>query len=83
MFADAPSFLEAYQTELPGVLILDLDMPGMSGLERQRGLKERGVVLPVIFLSGHANVTNAVKAVKEARSTSSRSHSTTGEWWRS
>lgn len=65
VYPDALSFLAAYRTGLPGVLILDLNMPGMSGLDLQQYLKERGVLLPVIFLSGGADVTNAVKAVRE------------------
>ncbi len=65
VFADARSFLEGYRTELPGVLVLDLNMPGMGGLDLQRYLKEHGVLLPVIFVSGRADVSNAVTAVKE------------------
>ena len=47
------------------VVLLDLNMPGMSGLDLQKCLKERGVELPVIFLSGRADVPKAVHAVKE------------------
>jgi FixJ family two-component response regulator len=64
-FPDAASFLQAYRPEMPGVLVLDLNMPGMSGLDLQRNLKEQGVLLPVIFLSGAADVSKAVAAVKE------------------
>jgi len=45
--------------------VLDLNMPGMNGLELQRYLNEQGVALPVIFLSGRADVPKAVRAVKE------------------
>ena len=48
----------------PGCLILDVRMPVMSGLELQRVLNERNVQLPVIFLTGHADVTIAVQAMK-------------------
>jgi FixJ family two-component response regulator len=48
----------------PGCLILDVRMPLMSGLELQRTLNERKIQLPVIFLSGHADVTIAVQAMK-------------------
>ena len=65
VFPDARSFLDAYRSEYPGCLVLDLNMPGMSGLDLQRHLNEQGVFLPIIFLSGQADVPNAVRAVKE------------------
>ncbi|HXN15390.1 MAG TPA: response regulator [Usitatibacter sp.] len=65
VFADAQSFLEVYRPGAGGCLILDLHMPGMSGLDLQQTLKQQGVLLPVIFLSGGADVPQAVKAVKE------------------
>ena len=65
VFPDARSFLKVYRPEIPGCLVLDLHMPGMSGLDLQQYLKEHGVVLPVIFLSGRADVPKAVQAVKE------------------
>jgi RNA polymerase sigma factor (sigma-70 family) len=65
LFADARSFLRSYKAEMPGCLVVDLNMPGMSGLELQQYLKEHGVSLPVLFLSGRADVPKAVKAVKE------------------
>ena len=64
-FPDARSFLKAYDADDPGVLILDLHMPGMSGLDLQQSLKAQGVLLPVIFLSGGADIPRAVKAVRE------------------
>jgi FixJ family two-component response regulator len=63
-FSNARSFLKAYRPEAPGCLILDLYMPGMSGLELQEYLKESGIEMPVIFLSGRADVPKAVHAVK-------------------
>lgn len=65
VFPDARSFLKSYKPEMPGCLVVDLNMPGMSGLDLQQYLKERGVSLPVLFLSGRADVPKAVKAVKE------------------
>jgi FixJ family two-component response regulator len=65
VFPDAPSFLAAYSSECPGCLVLDLNMPGMSGLDLQQALKEQGVLLPVIFLSGRADIPKAVQAVRE------------------
>jgi len=64
-FPDARSFLEAYDTERPGCLVLDLNMPGMNGLDLQQYLKEQGVLLPVIFLSAGADIPKAVRAVRE------------------
>jgi FixJ family two-component response regulator len=63
-FPDARSFLKSYRADAPGCLILDLRMPGMSGLDLQAMLKAQGAHLPVIFLSGRADVAAAVQAVK-------------------
>ncbi len=65
VFPDASSFLAAYRPDCPGCLVLDLNMPGMSGLDLQQYLKEQGVSLPVIFLSGRADIPKAVQAVRE------------------
>ena len=65
VFPDAHSFVEAYRAERPGCLVLDLNMPGMSGLALQQYLNEHGVLLPVIFLSGRADIPKAVQAVRE------------------
>jgi RNA polymerase sigma factor (sigma-70 family) len=64
-FPDARAFLDAYRAEHPGCLVLDLNMPGMSGLDLQQYLKEQGVRLPVIFISGRADIPKAVRAVRE------------------
>ncbi len=63
-FADARSFLAVYRPELPGCLLLDLNLPDMNGLDLQAYLNENGVLLPVIFMSGRADVPKAVRAVK-------------------
>ena len=65
LFPDARSFLKGYRAGCPGCLVVDLDMPGMSGLDLQRYMKDNGVELPVIFLSGRADVPKAVRAVRE------------------
>ena len=65
VFADAAGFLAAYRGDRPGCLVLDLNLPGMSGLDLQQYLKGQGVLLPVIFLSGRADVPKAVQAVRE------------------
>jgi len=64
-FGDAREFLAAYGKDQPGCLVLDLHMPGMDGLELQQSLKSQGVLIPVIFLSGGADVPRAVRAVRE------------------
>jgi len=64
-FADPRAFLEGHARGGRGCLILDLDMPGMSGLDLQQNLTAAGVALPVIFLSGRADVPHAVRAVKQ------------------
>ncbi len=63
-YATAQEFLAAYQAGSPGCLLLDIRMPGMSGLELQAELKRRKVDLPVIILTGHGDVKVAVHAMK-------------------
>lgn len=57
-------YLAQRPSESPHCLVLDVRMPGMSGLEFQRRLKESGEEVPIIFLSGHADVPAAVSAMK-------------------
>lgn len=64
-FALASEFLEAYRPEQPGCLILDVRMPGMSGLELQQQLNVRGATIPVIFITGHGDVPMAVEAMQQ------------------
>lgn len=64
-YPSAQAFLQAYDPSRSGCLLLDLRMPGMSGLELQRTLKERGVTLPVIIVTGHGDVPVAVQAFKD------------------
>lgn len=63
-FANAQQFLKSYQPDSPGCLIVDLYMPGMSGLELQNHLIEHDIGIPVIFLSAGADISKAVSAVK-------------------
>ncbi len=63
-YASAQDFLDAYRPGRPGCLLLDVRMPGMSGLELQRELAERAIALQVVILTGHGNVPVAVQAMK-------------------
>lgn len=63
-FSSADAFLQGYGADRPGCLILDIRMPGMSGLELQSVLREQGFRLPLIIISGHADVPMAVRALK-------------------
>ena len=63
-FPSANKFLDQYDARQPGCMVLDLFMPGMSGLELQDELNRRGAVIPVIFITGHGDVASAVAAVR-------------------
>lgn len=62
--ASAHEFMAAYDGRVSGCLVLDVRMPGMSGLELQSHLLERGWCLPVIIVTGHGDVPMAVRAMK-------------------
>jgi RNA polymerase sigma factor (sigma-70 family) len=64
LYASAQEFLAAYQPSQPGCLVLDIRMPGMSGLELQQHLTLRGAVIPVIFMTGHGDIPMAVEAMQ-------------------
>ncbi len=63
-FSTADQFLDAIGADQPGCLVLDIRMPGMSGLELQAVLKERNSSLPIIFISGHGDIPMAVTAMQ-------------------
>lgn len=63
-FASAQDFLRQYNAARPGCLVLDIRMPGMSGLELQDKLNQMDSMLPIIFITGHGDVPMAVKAIK-------------------
>jgi two-component system response regulator FixJ len=67
-FASAEDFLAVINREMRGCLLLDVRMPGMSGLELQRKLQELGIVLPVVIITGHGDVPMAVRALKAGAS---------------
>jgi two-component system, LuxR family, response regulator FixJ len=62
--ASASEFLATYKVNQPGCLVLDVRMPGMSGLELQQQLNVKGAVIPVIFITGHGDVPMAVEAMQ-------------------
>ena len=63
-FESGPEFLVQVEPTDPGCLVLDVRMPGMSGLDLMSRLREESVFLPVIILTGHGDVPMAVKALK-------------------
>jgi FixJ family two-component response regulator len=62
--SSASDFFENYKPGQPGCLVLDVRMPGMSGLEPQQQLNLRGATIPVIFITGHGDVPMAVEAMQ-------------------
>jgi two-component system, LuxR family, response regulator FixJ len=64
VFGSAPEFLAKYDAAHPGCLVLDVRMPGMSGLEMQHELNIRGATIPVIFITGHGDIPMAVEAMQ-------------------
>ena len=63
-FADAQSFLDIYTHGQSGCLVLDIRMPGMSGIELQEKLLEMGAQLPIVFITGHGDIPMAVEAMR-------------------
>jgi len=63
-FSSAQAFLESDLPDEPGCLVLDIRMPGLSGLDLQDEMAARGLTLPVIFVTGHGTVPLSVRAMK-------------------
>jgi FixJ family two-component response regulator len=63
-FATAQDFLSTKRADGPSCLVLDVRLPGMSGLDFQRNLAESGIHIPIIFISGHGDIPMTVKAMK-------------------
>ncbi len=63
-FATAREFLASKRPDAPGCLILDVRLPGLSGLDLQRQLGEAGIQIPVIFITGHGDIPMSVQAMK-------------------
>jgi len=64
-FPSAIDFIDQYQMEWPGCILVDIRMPGMSGIELQKKLNAMGAPIPVIVISGHADVPTAVRVIQE------------------
>jgi len=64
LFSTAQEFTQAMRPDAPGCLVLDVRLPGMSGLTFQQELAKAGVALPVIFITGHGDVPMTVRAMK-------------------
>src|ERR1700754_2589564 len=64
VFASPQEFLASQRPDDPGCLVLDVRLPGMSGLTFQQALAKGGVSLPVIFITGHGDIPMSVRAMK-------------------
>src|SRR6187397_864752 len=64
LYSSAPEFMQAARSDAPGCLVLDVRLPGMSGLAFQQELAKAGVTLPIIFITGHGDVPMSVRAMK-------------------
>jgi FixJ family two-component response regulator len=63
-FGTAQEFLSSERPDAPGCLVLDVRLPGLSGLDLQRQLAEAGIQLPIIFITGHGDIQMSVDAMK-------------------
>ena len=64
VFSSAQAFLRASRPDVPGCLVLDVRLPGLSGLDLQRELMQSDAPLPIIFLTGHGDIPMSVRAMK-------------------
>jgi two-component system, LuxR family, response regulator FixJ len=80
-YESADSFLAAIDSVPLGCIVADVRMPGTDGIELVRELARRQIKIPVVLISGHADVPTASPASRRAPRTSSRSRSTTLSSW--
>jgi FixJ family two-component response regulator len=64
-FASAQDFLSAKRPDVAACLVLDVRMPGLSGLDLQLKLRDGGIPIPIIFITGHGDIPMSVRAMKE------------------
>jgi len=64
VFPSAQAFLDRVRSDAPGCLVLDVQLPGLSGLDLQTELAETKMPLPIVFLTGHGDIPMSVKAMK-------------------
>jgi len=64
LFGSAQEFLQARRIDVPACLILDIRLPGISGLDFQRKLAEAKIAIPVVFITGHGDIPMSVRAMK-------------------
>jgi FixJ family two-component response regulator len=64
VFASAQEFLRSKLTDVPGCLVLDVRLPGLSGLDLQKRMVEAGMDIPIIFITGHGDIPMTVRAMK-------------------
>ena len=63
-FASAKEFLSRKLPDVPGCVVLDVRLPGLSGLDLQREMVERGIHVPIVFITGHGDIPMSVQAMK-------------------
>jgi FixJ family two-component response regulator len=61
-FASAQEFLASLRPDVPSCLVLDVQLPGLSGLDLQQELAKDGVQIPIIFITGHGDIPTSVRA---------------------
>ena len=66
-FGSAREFLANPRSDAPGCLVLDVELPGLSGLELQRELLKEHAQVPIIFLTGHGDIPMSVRAIQAGR----------------
>jgi FixJ family two-component response regulator len=63
-FGTAQEFLQSKRPDVPGCVVLDVELPGLSGLDLQRELTAHGIKLPIIFITGYGDIPMSVRAMK-------------------